>query len=1153
MSRSRGSVRSPERLGGGTGSVSRCHYPATSSMAVAAGTSILVLVVGIGSLALLWATVHGPWSMVSGLVRHPGDLGAMLAQRTDSADVVAVLVVLGWMLWLWMSICTAVEVVAHIRGVHPIHLPGSAWLQKVAGLAVGAMMAAVPAIRVGTIVHRIPDPIHMTVHGGHQVSAAAGGGPRSPVSRVPLGPVTAMAPTVASEVTWQGGVGRAGLPGKAVAAMSAPGHDVDAGIGMVNEALYVVQPGDTMWSIAAAQLGSPLRWRQIAALNQGRVQPGGQRLLDDNWILPGWTLLMPPVGPVGPAVQAATVPTSMVDTADPSPISPGPRPITKGPVQDQQPIQAQPSRRQVSEFHPEENPSASPDLMPHGGQPATTYPLGSKPASDTPGQNRAKAENNGSDVDVAEHRGVDIGEGVVFAVLSAGVVMLVTRLRRVQQRHRPTGLRIALPPADAAAVEGQLRRRANPQLRRQAGMVVGLLHRAAGEWGRTVPAVAAIRVGPGGAEVAVEEVRATYRAMTEVGSSSGPIPPFVPGSAPGWWTAPTGFGGGLSSTAGIFGESGRKSESDTPMEAPSTVVSLGDDHGDLILVDLGVLSTLALNGPWASGALRAMAVELATASVADEVELVLVGCGTAFDAFDRVRTVDNLASACVLARQRIAEFASPADRAVTGDQDREREPWATTVFLCAGIGTSPIEWAQANDLEIPVTWGSNRGAGLETPGAVPQGKGTRGTELPPARRLAELAHQSGGAVVVVFGGTVPEARWQAWGTGDRVVLRRTPEWSMTRQGVRPVAGDGAGIVAFDASGGVPSAGSGSSGGAGAGADADADADADVDVEAHADAEAGGPLVTVRAQQVDVHTVEKIGLLLDTATKLTGVDIDAAPYDAVSNASSAGEPLGSDEARLGSRATVPGGDAMVALPVDQRTVQVNVLGPIQVVGNERPFTRAWSLDLVVYLALHAAGATTDQWSTALWPDRLMAPASLHSTASAARRALGTDGRGGDHLPRAHGRLQLAATVSTDWQAFQAAVATEDPDCWHQAMQLVRGRPFDGLRVVDWAILEGVLPAIESAVVDLASRLAAYYLDQRDADGANWAARRGLLVSPYDERLYRMLFRAADVGGNPAGVESAMAELIRLVAEDVEPYDAIHPETLTLYRALSRRGE
>jgi hypothetical protein len=68
---------------------------------------------------------------------------------------------------------------------------------------------------------------------------------------------------------------------------------------------------------------------------------------------------------------------------------------------------------------------------------------------------------------------------------------------------------------------------------------------------------------------------------------------------------------------------------------------------------------------------------------------------------------------------------------------------------------------------------------------------------------------------------------------------------------------------------------------------------------------------------------------------------------------------------------------------------------------------------------------------------------------------------------------------------------------------------------------------------------------------WAARQGLRVSAYDERLYRVLMRAADVAGNPAGVESVISELTHLVADDVEPFDAVHPETLELYRALSRR--
>lgn len=234
-----------------------------------------------------------------------------------------------------------------------------------------------------------------------------------------------------------------------------------------------------------------------------------------------------------------------------------------------------------------------------------------------------------------------------------------------------------------------------------------------------------------------------------------------------------------------------------------------------------------------------------------------------------------------------------------------------------------------------------------------------------------------------------------------------------------------------------------------------------------------------------------------------------------------------------------------------SVVVNILGPVSVDGAERPFVRAWSMELLVYLCMHpGTGATTDAWTAALWPDRLMAPASVHSTASATRRALGSASDGSDHLPRGHGRLVLGPEVATDWDLFVRHAAAGDPDDWARALRLLRGRPFDGLRSADWTILEGHQAAIESLVVDVASRFAESRISV-DPSAAEWAARQALLVSPYDERMYRLLIRAADAAGNPAGVESAMRELVKLVADDVEPYDAVHPDTLELYRALSRR--
>jgi DNA-binding SARP family transcriptional activator len=249
------------------------------------------------------------------------------------------------------------------------------------------------------------------------------------------------------------------------------------------------------------------------------------------------------------------------------------------------------------------------------------------------------------------------------------------------------------------------------------------------------------------------------------------------------------------------------------------------------------------------------------------------------------------------------------------------------------------------------------------------------------------------------------------------------------------------------------------------------------------------------------------------------------------------------------------------------VVVRVLGPVDVVGAARPFDRAWTLDLVVYLAMHRRGASVDEWATALWPDCLPAAPTRHSTVSAARRALGRSETGPDHLPHSRGVLRLGPTATSDWDQFRALAEGPGtgPASWEAALGLVRGRPFDGLRSYDWTVLEGLATLVEDAVVQLCLRLAGFHLEAGDGRAAELAARRGLLVSPFDERLYRSILHASDLQGNPAGIEAAMAQLVHLVAggrataqhgrrpawSDPSSLRWVHPETASLYRSLSRR--
>lgn len=247
------------------------------------------------------------------------------------------------------------------------------------------------------------------------------------------------------------------------------------------------------------------------------------------------------------------------------------------------------------------------------------------------------------------------------------------------------------------------------------------------------------------------------------------------------------------------------------------------------------------------------------------------------------------------------------------------------------------------------------------------------------------------------------------------------------------------------------------------------------------------------------------------------------------------------------------------------VVVRVLGPVEVVGAARPFRRSWCTELVAYLALHPGGASSQAWATALWPDRLPPDASRFSTVSDTRRALGTASDGSDHLPRSPSGLRLAASVTTDWAQFCALAGERghgSAAAWAAALDLVRGPLLGGLRCTDWAVLEGLLAEMEGTIVQLAIDAAEHYLGKGDGQAAERALRRALLVAPYDERVYRLLFLAADSQGNPAGVETAMSELVQLVSGEVvrdpcapcastDVIGWVHPETLAVYRSVSRR--
>jgi Bacterial transcriptional activator domain len=212
------------------------------------------------------------------------------------------------------------------------------------------------------------------------------------------------------------------------------------------------------------------------------------------------------------------------------------------------------------------------------------------------------------------------------------------------------------------------------------------------------------------------------------------------------------------------------------------------------------------------------------------------------------------------------------------------------------------------------------------------------------------------------------------------------------------------------------------------------------------------------------------------------------------------------------------------------------------------------------AICSQGVTPDELWEALWPDRPVNRGTLHTTVTAARTGLGRAPDGTRYLPDAHdGQFRLSPQVGLDWGRFHALVASGEGDtpegleALRSALELVRGVPltFPTGRGYEWAVVHRT--EMETVIAEVAERLALRYLDLGNHRQANWAARRGLLASPYDERLYRVLMRAADAAGNPAGVDAVWQELLSVLDADLELVDdELHPETIDLYGALWPRG-
>lgn len=218
-------------------------------------------------------------------------------------------------------------------------------------------------------------------------------------------------------------------------------------------------------------------------------------------------------------------------------------------------------------------------------------------------------------------------------------------------------------------------------------------------------------------------------------------------------------------------------------------------------------------------------------------------------------------------------------------------------------------------------------------------------------------------------------------------------------------------------------------------------------------------------------------------------------------------------------------------------QLLMLGPVQVVGATgvvEPTKQARLTELAAILALNP-GCDHTTIDACYFPGLRVNDNARNTQISKLRRWLGKSAAGDDFLPRYQSTAgyRLHKEVTSDWDRWQellpAGPSSASLDALEEALGLVRGRPFDGVRSRRYAWAESLKQQMISAIVD-----ASYELARRRLLAGQWRAAEaavviGLSIEPGMERLWRTRILAAYAAGNIPALQEAVDRLLSIVDE------------------------
>ncbi|WP_436760285.1 BTAD domain-containing putative transcriptional regulator [Streptosporangium sp. V21-05] len=661
------------------------------------------LLAGLGALIVLVALIAGvPYALyrLAGPPLPPELLNLdLLTSQVGTSTIVAILVLLVWLAWLQLVVCVLVEIYAGLRRVGmPARVPFSGGTQMFANRLVSAAMLL------------------------FTVSAVA----------LPIAKLTSLPPSVPSVVS------------TGLSSVSGPAADERAELEPVRKAkkVYVVQPPhgrhhESLWEIAEKCLGDGRRYPEIYRLNQHKEQPDGSRLHMADLIRPGWVLDMPddarnihlvPASqprddtlkdhrdkPVELDGRTQTFTPGRADLpAEPAPEVSDPRGRSGEKVGERAGERAgadgtdgtretgQDRARQDTSRDPvpaERPPRAVPDTVPD------TVPDSERraPAVADPADNTGSigSTGNAESADSGQGAGQDIGLGALdylagASLAAAGLLAALGRRRRQQLWHRAFGRRITRPRDDAAQAELALRLGADAPGSRMLDIGLRLLGRSLAAENRVPPTIYAAHLSPQTLDLWIH-------------------PPDPDAPAP--WTAHDG-----GQVWRLPAHEGRMIDERALADAPAPypgLVSLGSNGEGRVLVDLEAAhGPIGVNGPQATAALAALAVELATNRWSDRMRVTLVGFGEELTVIapDRIRYVGALAEI-------LPELEAGAEGRVHGGgvltgriHGRAADPVCTPHYLLSAIAPTPEEGRR---LALLARKGVRTAAGYVVAGEVP--------------------------------------------------------------------------------------------------------------------------------------------------------------------------------------------------------------------------------------------------------------------------------------------------------------------------------------------------------------------------------------------------------------------------------------------------